>query len=64
MLASMAKAFGGLGVAPLPYNIVLQVRVLFFPNELFTFPVGFKNLFFQEGNISLKVFCLWGKHRT
>lgn len=49
MLASMAKAFGGLGVAPLPYNIVLQVRVLFFPNELFTFPVGYKKPFLSRG---------------
>ena len=35
MLASMAKAFGGLGGAPLPYDIVLQVSVLYFSKRKF-----------------------------
>lgn len=45
----MAKASAEKGEAALPYDIILQLRVLFFSNALFVFPVGHQTkLFFQE----------------
>lgn len=63
MLASMAKASGGLGEAALPSNVVLQVLEFysFLMNYLCSWEHQTK-CFFQKNDISWKVLRLWCKH--